>query len=74
MDPQGTPCVFWGNSTVTSPTRDTRESIRQLIFIVEGLMSNLLGLPVIIALDLVARLDAATDSLTDLGVRGQTQA
>ena len=51
-----------------------KESVRQLVFVVEGLMSNLLGLPVIIALDLVARLDTATDSLTDLGVQDQTQA
>ncbi len=37
------------------------KSTVQQIFVVKGLASNLLGLPAIIALDLVARVEAVTD-------------
>ena len=37
------------------------KSSKQLIFVVRGLKTNLVGLPVIIALNLAARLDATTD-------------
>ena len=42
-----------------------RKSTTQPVFVVEGLKSNLLGLPAIVALSLAARLDTVADLTTD---------